>query len=359
MERRIEMTAATRFRSILKLLVPVLLSVFGCNSIIDVEPGVLENQGGAGAVTVSSSGPGSVTSSSTAGGATSSSSTGDAASASSGGATCALPSECPQGGECDNATCINGVCGLVTVNDGQPCSQPGYVCQGGACACLKTECSGECVDTSTDPSHCGMCSNVCPIGASCAAGTCACPAGTTDCAGTCTDTSNDSMHCGACGSPCQGGGMCIASTCQLPCPGLDIGAQVPQTLVGDTTGKLDEMGSPCGGSGSPESTFTFTAPSDGFYSFDTLGSDSDTVLYVLYGACDGELLACSDDEIGPWSQVVVELYAGLSVVVVVDGYGASSGQFYLNIDTAFQTCPEQDLEHRTGWIGTKIEYLRR
>jgi len=47
-------------------------------------------------------------------------------------------------------------------------------CSSGVCICKTglTSCGGTCVDTSTDPSHCGGCGTVCPSGEPCSGGTC-------------------------------------------------------------------------------------------------------------------------------------------------------------------------------------------
>jgi hypothetical protein len=44
-----------------------------------------------------------------------------------------------------------------------------------AFVCTLTECGGECVDTSSDPDHCGGCDDACQSGAECVATDCVCP----------------------------------------------------------------------------------------------------------------------------------------------------------------------------------------
>ncbi len=55
----------------------------------------------------------------------------------------------------------------------QPCPA-GTVCQAGSCVCDGglVSCGGVCVDTASDPSHCGDCGTVCVSGQSCHAGVC-------------------------------------------------------------------------------------------------------------------------------------------------------------------------------------------
>src|SRR5262249_17021688 len=57
------------------------------------------------------------------------------------------------------------------------------------CPAGETDCSGTCVDTNTDPNHCGDCSTVCPAGDTCATGICVPPT----VAGQCLPTSSLSI----------------------------------------------------------------------------------------------------------------------------------------------------------------------
>ena len=90
-------------------------------------------------------------------------------------------------------------------------------------------------------------------------------------------------------------------------------------------------------------TYTWTAPDDGEYVFDTRGSDYDTVLHVRDGDCSGEELACSDDDAPNYaSELEVELRAGQTVTLVISGFNGrpegpgslpagGEGNFVLNI----------------------------
>lgn len=123
---------------------------------------------------------------------------------------------------------------------------------------------------------------------------------------------------------------------------VDVGACMAMSLasrtgsevaMGDTSTSTDDESGSCGGEGSPEMHFSWTAPAAGTYTFDTTGTDFDTVLYVRDGACLGAELDCNDDnDDGLQSTVVVSLRAGQTVVIVVDGYDEKeSGPFVLNI----------------------------
>ncbi len=81
--------------------------------------------------------------------------------------------------------------------------------------------SASCVDLQTDPSHCGACGKVCPSGAACAAGACACSESLTACDETCVDTTSDPMNCGTCGNACDVGKVCNGSACNDTCGMLE------------------------------------------------------------------------------------------------------------------------------------------
>jgi hypothetical protein len=81
-------------------------------------------------------------------------------------------------------------------------------CDGGL-----TSCNAMCVNTQTDPTNCGGCSQACDPGAMCILGACECAAGQTLCSKRCVDLTQDPTNCHDCGHSCQGG-LCTASVCQ-------------------------------------------------------------------------------------------------------------------------------------------------
>jgi hypothetical protein len=107
---------------------------------------------------------------------------------------------------------------------GQTCGFMGCSCPSGM-----QECSGACVDTSSDPANCGSCGHACASGQICGFMGCSCPSGTSECSGICTNTSSDPAHCGSCFNACRGGESCRGGTCvstnQVPAiPTLDPGS---------------------------------------------------------------------------------------------------------------------------------------
>jgi hypothetical protein len=78
-----------------------------------------------------------------------------------------------------------------------------------------------CVDTMTDPKHCGQCGYVCDPRDICSQGTCVCAPPMALCGNLCRDTRCDDLNCGGCGKACTGlshcnGGMCTCSASPGP-----------------------------------------------------------------------------------------------------------------------------------------------
>ncbi|MCH9686529.1 MAG: hypothetical protein K0V04_34165 [Deltaproteobacteria bacterium] len=137
------------------------------------------------------------------------------------------------------------------------------------------------------------------------------------------------------------------------CPDGDLGSVVPQSVSGDTSTSDNTMLGRCRqgyqpGGDSPDDIYTFTAPQDDTYTFNTVGTTFDSALYILDGAgCAGEALACDRYLSAPFGDdpagLVLDLVAGQTVTVVVDGEGGQSGPYTLNIGTFSGSCPDADL----------------
>jgi hypothetical protein len=124
------------------------------------------------------------------------------------------------------------------------------------------------------------------------------------------------------------------------CPDVDLGSTVPNTVTGDTSTADNAGGGSCGGLSGNDVNYTFTAPNDGLFIFDTEGSAIDTVLYALADDCDGAELACNDDAGGSSSLVGLPMTAGQQAVIVVDSFGLG-GAYNLNVSQF--SCPTEDM----------------
>lgn len=108
-----------------------------------------------------------------------------------------------------------------------------------------------------------------------------------------------------------------------------------------TVGMGDDFVSPCarGTAGSADVVFGLTAPHDGRYTVSTAGTRFDTVLSVWDG-CDPTAsteLDCNDDGRDQTSSLSLDLHAGDTVYLVVDGADPrTAGRFLLNV-----TLPER------------------
>jgi hypothetical protein len=114
-------------------------------------------------------------------------------------------------------------------------------------------------------------------------------------------------------------------------------------LEGTTEGAENAHTGTCGGDAAPDALFVFTAPADGTWTLTTQQPSADatydTVLYARTECDDPNSepseTACADDVGGGvlQSSITVDLVAGDSISVFVDGYGESAGAFVLS---AFQ-----------------------
>ena len=101
------------------------------------------------------------------------------------------------------------------------------------------------------------------------------------------------------------------------------------TYTGTTVGASDLVIPTCGFNTGADTTFEFTAPADGAYTFDTTGSNFDTVTAILDG-CGGTELAC-DSDLFSGETIGLFLTAGQTVIVVVDGAAGATGAVTLSI----------------------------
>lgn len=119
------------------------------------------------------------------------------------------------------------------------------------------------------------------------------------------------------------------------CPDRDLGSRVGARVAsGSTVGQGADLVGTCGSTmGAPDVAFAWTVPRSATYVFDTEGSTYDTVLYLIDGAsCSGPVIACDDDSgSGTRSRLERTLRAGTRLVIVVDGFGTSAGDFVLNL----------------------------
>lgn len=149
------------------------------------------------------------------------------------------------GGSCVDLNANRFACGSCTTICAQTDDCVGGVCTPFAATCPnagETDCGGVCVDVSSSAANCGACGAACAAGESCVAGVCqgtaapaaqavVCPAGETDCSGVCVDLTSDFGNCGACGTLCVAprgcsGGQCVDQTVPPPLDCATIGPTI-------------------------------------------------------------------------------------------------------------------------------------
>jgi hypothetical protein len=139
------------------------------------------------------------------------------------------------------------------------------------------------------------------------------------------DTDTDSGHSADSGGTTETG----ADLDDEGCPDAELVEGTP--LESRTDGEGNDARSTCGGERAPDVSIEFTAPEDGRYAFVT-AAGFDTVLSA-FDSCAGGALGCNDDgSEGVTSELVLDLAAGQTVLLVVDGFGGSDqGPFALDV----------------------------
>jgi|GEM_PF-406207 len=141
-----------------------------------------------------------------------------------------------------------------------------------------------------------------------------------------------------------------AAEARCSCARDDAGSRLGRAVFsGTTAGASHRLSASCGRGAAPERLVRWTAPRAGAYTFDLTGSarDFDTVLAVLRGECEGAEAACNDDASGLQSAVRVTVAAGERLTLLIEGKGAATGAFQLNVEAA-DACPDRDLASATG-----------
>ncbi|MBI2410979.1 MAG: proprotein convertase P-domain-containing protein [Candidatus Kerfeldbacteria bacterium] len=147
--------------------------------------------------------------------------------------------------------------------------------------------------------------------------------------------------------------VCVDTTVTT-IPATDIGSAIGTTVAtGTTVGQVNDTMGSCAGTESEDVAFTWTAPANGEYTLDTIGSTFDTVLYLLDGTTSAALEltnACNDDAVNSQSSLTKTFTTGQTITIVIDGYtmgtSTSAGDFILNI--AFTPAADNDADSFTN-----------
>lgn len=166
-------------------------------------------------------------------------------------------------------------------------------------------------------------------------------------AGSSSTTSDDgsSTTDASSSSTTTGEGESSTGTMAQECPYGDL--MVPDVVNANTVAEDSEFTSTCGGGGAPDTSYTLTAPEAGIYVFraSSPGGAVDPILAVFDGVCGGPELACNNNASDSTqdAEISVELMAGQTVTVVVDGFALAGGPVDLSVAYFSGTCPDGDL----------------
>ncbi|MFT7622096.1 MAG: hypothetical protein ACI9WU_001263, partial [Myxococcota bacterium] len=207
-------------------------------------------------------------------------------------------------------------------------------------------CVPECTGLECGDDGCGGSCGTCDAGplAACDAGTCEC---TPDCNG--KNCGPDGCG-GICGT-CAPGNNCDTGVCQPPTPGdtcivpFDVGA-LPFSDNGDSTTFAGDYGygpgvcpgeTGSGGAGSNDTVYGFTPTATANYTIELVGFDAALYVVTDCGDIDNTCVAGEENTISAPESMDIELTAGTTYFIIVDGYGNSSNQsgaYTLTVDAS-------------------------
>ncbi|MDP3274949.1 MAG: MXAN_6577-like cysteine-rich protein [Deltaproteobacteria bacterium] len=263
-------------------------------------------------------------------------------------------------GVCINTTTNTSHCGAcnnmcpVPANATAGCTAS--VCGIGACRTGFGNCDGNAangceVNLPSDRANCGACGNVCPVGASCTAGVCACPLGTVNCGGACVNVSSDTNHCGACGVVCPGLQVCATGVCRATCASGETLCGVQCVQLGSDVNNCGACGNRC-----PSSSTCASGVCVPVVSVDPIGCADGTREAFADRTMFPNIAACS----GPWGLpgifpsipaaplAVCATLGNSSLTAPVNGAGCSSSNLCAR---GWHICNGGEVSPRTASMG--------
>jgi len=266
--------------------------------------------------------------------------------------------------------CIAGApgCGNGIVEEGEECDDGNVVeddgcsrlCEAPFCGDGKVSAGEDCDDGNTD--NADACSNNCASGDGCGNGIVdggeECDDGNASnadaCLADCIDASCGDGFAQAGVEACDDGNTDNNDFClndctvndgiDYGCPGAPIALRPGEDSYELTTADAENLqrGS-CSGEDAPEVAFEVQPEADGTLLIRLSGDGSyDTVLYAREGSCDGggEIGCVDAAAAGGVEELSFEVFAGESIWVFADGYGATSGTFIIDFELTTGGGPE-------------------
>ncbi len=112
-------------------------------------------------------------------------------------------------------------------------------------------------------------------------------------------------------------------------------SSLPFYATGYTCDNVDDYDEACPyTSTSPDVVYSYTPGSDQTINIDLYGSYYDTKVYVYEDACVPPYYACNDDYYPDYTSAIMglDIYAGHTYYIVIDGYGGNCGDYVLAIE---------------------------
>jgi hypothetical protein len=112
---------------------------------------------------------------------------------------------------------------------------------------------------------------------------------------------------------------------------------LPYTDSGATCDNRNDITPSCAYSTTADVVYAYTPTEDVMVNVDLCGSGFDTVLEIQQGI--GVVIGCNDDYCSVQSGIeYVQMYAGNTYYIIVDGYSTACGSYVLNISAPIQPC---------------------
>jgi hypothetical protein len=144
------------------------------------------------------------------------------------------------------------------------------------------------------------------------------------CTGPWTQACADQVETGACGT-------CLAA--DYSCANTDLGSATGEVATGTNVGAGNDYALQCVPPGGEEVIFQWTAPYSGEWVFDTTGTDYDVGLAILFPDCAATPPYECDADFNTFAQQIeLDVPEAVTVLIVIDGFGPTTGNFVLNIN---------------------------
>jgi hypothetical protein len=240
------------------------------------------------------------------------------------------------GGLCADLTSSSAHCGTCF----RACAADEF-CEGGECL---GGCTPDCSGRECGTDGCGGTCGSCGAGTTCDGVSCVTTCELTLCGEACVDTTSDPSHCGDCFSPCGSGETCSGGTCTgggTPGGGESCSSATTVAAGGGTytfslSGRTGNHAPSCGAAAAyPDVAFVWRPSRSGTAMFSGTGPSDTTIAVYSSSSCTSTVSLGCDDDGGTGTDPLLSLSvtSGSTYYVVMSSYSSSpaAGTFSLTV----------------------------